>query len=314
MISDPRILSSKMVLKRKHVACIDPKKTNVLKKAPTKADVIEEMKLIKQLNAALEEEVHKNEERIAILEKDEKKHLDAIKQLESKTEKLNEKETKSNDAKDIGCQTELDEPIFCYECDFPAEDFHDLGEHMVEYHSEKCSICGDRFDSKETVANHAMDHSKECNVQRVPAGSMQCNFCEENFQTKRDLMQHKKTKHIEKVSTCWKYTLGTCHFGDLSCWFQHNDETSSSKNKCDDCDKSFSTKPEYFQHRKINHSTKVSICKNNVKSECSFGETACWFIHEQKINESDEKSEVMQKLLEIMEKMTKRISALEQSH
>ena len=71
-----------MVLKRKHVACIDPMKTNVLKKAPTKADLMEEMKLVKQLNIAIAEEI------IAILEKNERKLLDTIEKLESNTEKL----------------------------------------------------------------------------------------------------------------------------------------------------------------------------------------------------------------------------------
>ena len=47
----------------------------MLKKAPTKADLMEEMKLVKQLNIAIAEEI------IAILEKNERKFLDTIKKF-----------------------------------------------------------------------------------------------------------------------------------------------------------------------------------------------------------------------------------------
>ena len=32
------------------------------------------------------------------------------------------------------CQTESEGIVFCYECEFPADDYHDLGEHMLEFH------------------------------------------------------------------------------------------------------------------------------------------------------------------------------------
>ena len=45
-------------------------------------------------------------------------------------------------------------------------------------------------------------------------------------------MEHKKKDHLEKVSLCWKYSSGTCEFGDLNCWFSH----SESSFKCKMCD------------------------------------------------------------------------------
>ena len=67
-----------MVLKRKisaHAVCIDPKKANVPKKPPTKANLQEELKMTKkdlimtkELNEALLEEVQHNEVKIDALE------------------------------------------------------------------------------------------------------------------------------------------------------------------------------------------------------------------------------------------------------
>ena len=150
-----------MVLKRKqpsnHGVCIVPKKVNLPKKAPTKADLSEEIKLIKQLNDAMEEEIQNSDKTIAILEKKEQKNLDTIKVLQEKVSAL-EKNQKSSltDTESIseGTQTELEIPIFGYKYDFPAEDYHDLGEHMMEFHAFVCKTCCENFESKESVDEH----------------------------------------------------------------------------------------------------------------------------------------------------------------
>ena len=52
-----------MVLKKRqnsHLICIDPKKKNTPGKAQTKADLIQELKTLKSLNDALEDENRKN--------------------------------------------------------------------------------------------------------------------------------------------------------------------------------------------------------------------------------------------------------------
>ena len=59
----------KMVLKRKtsvNGVCIDSKKKVAVKKAPTKAELIEEVKCLKKLNSTLEEE---NQRKTYIIEK-----------------------------------------------------------------------------------------------------------------------------------------------------------------------------------------------------------------------------------------------------
>ena len=63
-----------MVMKRKqstHTSCIVPKKTIAPRKPPTKADVCDELKLVKKLNDAMEEEIKKSDDTITQLEKKE---------------------------------------------------------------------------------------------------------------------------------------------------------------------------------------------------------------------------------------------------
>ena len=74
-----------MVLKRKqsaHSVCIEKKKVILPRKPPNKADLVEEIKLIKKLNDAMEEEIKDSDDKIAILEEREKKNLEAIKELQ----------------------------------------------------------------------------------------------------------------------------------------------------------------------------------------------------------------------------------------
>ena len=55
----------------------------------------------------------------------------------------------------------------CNECEFPANDIFELGEHIYEFHTQKAH------------------------------GKFACNFCGERFWIKDDLMLHRKTFHVE---------------------------------------------------------------------------------------------------------------------
>ena len=80
------------------------------------------------------------------------------------------------------------------------------------------------------------------------------------------------------------------------------------------CKKKSSIQPEYLLHRKTKHATLVSMCKNDVKGICKYGENNCWFIHDKNDNATFENKEVIQQLFNVMEKMTERISLLEQNN
>ena len=59
--------------------------------------------------------------------------------------------------KTFGVQTKDMERMFCIECDYPAEDVFNLGEHMYEVHAKfnddytiSCNYCGIFFKIKGT--------------------------------------------------------------------------------------------------------------------------------------------------------------------
>ena len=297
-----------MVAKRKlnsHTLCIDPKKNlGTPKKPPTKADIANELKIMKQLNEALEEENRHNLNKIKDLE-------DRLIQLESERNASDKKKKFA----DKHCQTES-ELIFCYECEFPADDFHDLGEHMIEYHFEgECKLCDETFTTKEKLADHMSDdHQQDLTTQDLGSVKFICNHCEQSFASKSNLMVHKKQHHIEMIDTCWGFVAGNCVFGDKKCWFRHS-PTKLSDIKCKLCTENFETKPEYMKHRKEKHETVVPICQNSSSCKYEF----CWFIHkgtdENEIPNEIEEMEnnvVIERLFDLVEKLGERIKKLEQ--
>ena len=72
---------------------------------------------------------------------------------------------------EVSAQTDdIDEQ--CNECEYPANDIWELGEHIYEFHTIKTF------------------------------GKFVCHFCDERFGGKGDLMLHRKKEHITKVSIC----------------------------------------------------------------------------------------------------------------
>ena len=101
--------------------------------------------------------------------------------------------------------------------------------------------------------------------------SIVCNFCDNGFETKRDLMNHKKIEHTEKVNVCWHFSAGTCSFGDKKCWFVHSTEKNdliSTEYTCYFCEQVFTNQSELLKHRKKEHAQNVPHCKNFEKGAC----------------------------------------------
>ena len=306
-----------MVGKRKvnsHTFCIDQKKKPATPKRPlTKADIAEELKAVQQINKNLEEENRVNLDRIKVLE-------ERVIFLENQS-KLS-KNTVGGEYVNKHCQTELEEPVFCYECEFPADDFHDLGEHMMEYHFQSaCEVCDEIFTTKEKVADHmSEDHKIEERVKELSSHEIQCNFCEKRFTSLRNLMLHKKLQHLEQISMCWDFATGNCPFGDDRCWFRHS-VLKTSEVKCKICDDKFATRSDYQKHRKQKHPSLVPRCKDVASGKmCKYG-IHCWFKHKEfeeletaVENENIEKKEVIEKLLDKIEKMSERITQLEKTN
>ena len=322
-----------MVLKRKisaHAVCINPKNMNGPKKPPTKADLNAELKLTKddlklnkELNEALLEEVKSNEKAIEILKGKEKKHLEAIHTLKLEVAKLREEKTSTA----FECQTFFEDiRIPCNSCIYNATCEEELNWHMSEEHEVSsdpyfdtdfpCDICGKWCRSESDLEYHQKKHEASLKSGDIPSskdGATEhvCEFCTETFKTKRMLMQHKKEHHKDKVNVCWNFSSGKCDFREDLCWFLHSETSESSKkeNKCNICEKGFANIGDFMHHKKIEHAETVQMCRNT--NSCPYQN--CWFRHEPHTSheQNNEKEEVTEQILSMMEKFTQRIVKLE---
>ena len=173
-------------VKRKNVST--ETKAEPAKKALKKCDILLQFKALQEKYDILEEENN-------ILIQEKKSDRDAILMLEE-TIKLLEIQSAKVEKKSVTVQTEI---IRCEECEFPAEDMHELVDHMH--------------------GSHPLELESE----------FKCHF-EECFVDKKHLMQHRKEYHIEKVKPCSYFIEGKCDF-DEECWYLHGSTGSDHGKK-----------------------------------------------------------------------------------
>ena len=221
------------------------------------------------------------QENIDLLEEN-KLQREKISMLERKLE-LGDKPEKTS----MSVQTEDMNRMFCVECEYPAEDLFDLGEHMYEVHAE--------LNDEYTIA---------------------CHYCGNHFKSKGDLMIHRKKAHEERVSQCSLFLEGKCTFGE-ECWYSHknNSRKTLAEYKCKICEKVFKVKSEFMKHRRNEHIESVPLCRDASNGTCHFGNMKCWFNHEdvENLNENGNNvnQEVVDKIFDMMENFTQRILEIE---
>ena len=174
-----------------------------------------------------------------------------------------------------GCQTDDADLLFCEECEFPAETLFELGEHVGEFHTGL----------------------------RIP-----CNFCDDIYTSKKDLEKHEIEVHNQ--------------LSEYNCNHTQKVEDSKAQEavfKCKFCGENYKSKKELMKHNKDKHEENLKSCWNFKKGACFYGND-CWYSHERlNINYTNEvkefeKSEVILKIFDFMEKVTEKITKLEQTN
>ena len=154
---------------------------------------------------------------------------------------------------------------------------------MGEFHTEtQVDFCGDGFPSQEMLTEHeSKKHREEALGPKQPKLFIKkfkflCKFCEEVFEINSELMKHNKMKHTESVSVCWNFVAGFCQYEDSFCWFAHEKAKVNMTQysfKCNICDLTFNSRPEFLKHRKLVHIDLVPECKNIKEGPCQYGDT-----------------------------------------
>ena len=141
----------------------------------------------------------------------------------------------------------------CFKCDFQGTKEIELKKHISLKHE---------------IEGKAVDHSD---------GLIKCRNCGDVFKTKWNLMNHRKSEHLNIVAQCRNYLEGKCVYTDSMCWWKHAERAASSETHiaCFICNKNFISKPLMMSHRKRDHADVLRPCNKYLSNECKFQDDSC---------------------------------------
>ena len=153
--------------------------------------------------------------------------------------------------------TQSTEEFNCYDCDFQGTAEAEVRRHRNLKHSLntereestiQCKVCGETFGKKWNFMRHRKDQhihivapcrnemSRSCSFsaemcwwnhdrnQNSNNENIKCFICDEMFQSKADMMNHRKRSHASYVRKCLQFEKNNCRYKINSCWYQHDEE------------------------------------------------------------------------------------------
>ena len=240
------------------------------------------------------------------------------------SKKLNEEQVKEElvEKKEVTVQTET-ELKKCNDCEFCTDELQkhirgekckeNIKEEMVKVETKEATVqtepeqkkCNDREfctdDLNELLKHTQEEKCKEDNkiavsvkpVERELKNGLQCYDCSETFQTRRDLMTHRKATHKEKVNLCKKFVARLyCIFGSEACWYVHKErevKIIGTEFECNQCRKVFRALPDLMRHNKQEHNENIASCYKEASGNCMFGPNSCWFSHIKSVSNNRQK-------------------------
>ena len=217
------------------------------KKVPLKAELI-----VKLNNLEKEHEALKVEHEALKLEYT--KYIEINHNLEIKIAHLEKIEQTKLEAGDEDSE-DLDlsfGPRYCNICGHEAEDGYQLDGHLWSEHEDEddlklfvCQYCDQSFSNLKNLMTHkksnhlenisicshfsngACPYNETCWFRHVKDSkeiktelSLICNICKIQFESRSDLMMHRKKEHHENIKMCRNFKKGNCTY-NLKCWFSH---------------------------------------------------------------------------------------------
>ena len=128
--------------------------------------------------------------------------------------------------------------------------------------------------------------NKHIQLKHTPIGRMKCRNCGKEFNSKPNLMIHRKSEHSNTVAQCRKNQTGECNYSAEMCWWSHNENVVLNI-KCYFCESRFDSRTAVMLHRKKEHAKTVKPCSKFQDSNCSFTDEVCWFQHYRKDSNID---------------------------
>ena len=202
-----------------------------------------------------------------------------------KVHKTKDSQTSYNEDSKITLKIEFP----CKECIFVGNCEDELRWHMTTVHEYPDTLCN------------------------IPYTSDSCLDCGKLFDTKGEIMTHRKESHPNLIKPCTYFIEGKCSFEDSVCWYSHKSIKSAviQEFKCRFCGENFKRKEEFMKHRKIEHENFIPTCRENKKDSCRFTNNECWYKHEEKNDEFDMEHPYNIRIIDMMEKFTERLQMFE---
>ena len=184
----------------------------------------------------------------------------------------------------------------CNECDYQGTKDIELKKHINLKHRRatgngmngtiQCRNCGEQFTTKWNLMTHrksehlgTIAHCRN-NLQgkcdytdqmcwwnhapEVPTSeaNFKCYVCDNTFESKYDMMVHRKKEHGSIIKPCNLYQDNSCRFTNESCWFRHNLENDDNNIQEEDVDDEQMETDSVFQ--KVWENLKPPLPKNRT--------------------------------------------------
>ena len=150
--------------------------------------------------------------------------LTSVWRIYLKSGQLKKMEVSHNESQDSTLQKEsrcLEE----FECDFCDDVFKTKGylmKHNKKEHEDRLAQCWKFAACACHYGNHCWFNHPKINLDQEPE-EIKCTICENKFTTKSELHTHNKKHHKRSIPICRNASNGKCRYGDLRCWFIHDD-------------------------------------------------------------------------------------------
>ena len=116
-----------------------------------------------------------------------------------------------------------EEVIKCRHCNQQFGEKWNLMTHRKLKHIETVAYCQKKLEGKCSFSDelcwwkHTGDqHSTEENIE--------CFICHNTFESKPNLMRHRKISHPNVIRQCNNFAQNMCKFQGSSCWFRHDEK------------------------------------------------------------------------------------------
>ena len=176
------------------------------------------------------------------------------------------------------------EKLKCDICNVSFDSEGTLNQHMLNEHKERlsqlnCNLCSFQASTRREFINHIPVHGDSDPTTRMQIKQWKCRNCEELFENKVLLMNHRRDNH--DMPMCYFDMEDRCSQSPERCWYKHRSQKSLTTNiknsKCYSCKEEFNSIGYMMHHRKEIHPETAKPCTKFATGDCR--RAKCWFFH-----------------------------------